>query len=258
VRVLRSLVRPSLGVPATTAPPFDADAVATFLATSGGAITEHAAARLLDLVGVDRPWSRLLTDASEAQEVADRSRVVAKIQSPHVLHKTERGGVVTDVTPDALPDVVARLFRAFRDDEPEGVLVQEQIDDGVELLVGLTRGEDGAAPLVTVGIGGVTAELYRDTATTFAPVAPDRARELLLGLRAAPLLTGFRGRPAVDLDRVADAISRISHLGVLAGDRLRELEVNPLRATPDGRVIALDFLMVTDDHDTTTRTENDA
>jgi acyl-CoA synthetase (NDP forming) len=88
-------------------------------------------------------------------------------------------------------------------------------------------------PLVMVGFGGIFVEILGDIATRLAPVDPAEARVMLTELRMAPALQGFRGRPAADLDALADTISRFSGL-VCAVPDLRELEINPLLAMPTG------------------------
>jgi acyl-CoA synthetase (NDP forming) len=88
-------------------------------------------------------------------------------------------------------------------------------------------------PLVMVGFGGIFVEILGDIATRLAPVDPAEARAMLTELRMAPALQGFRGRPAADLDTLTDTVSRFSHLVIEVSD-LRELELNPLLATPAG------------------------
>lgn len=211
-------------------------------------VTEAAAASLMDELDIPRPTTRLVTSRAEAEDVAARCSgpVVLKIQSSTVLHKTERGGVLVGVDIADVPDEVSRLIEQFSEDQPEGVLVQDLAGAGIELIVGVTRSGNDGLPLITVGLGGTATELYRDTATTFAPVNRAQAKTLLLRTRAATLLTGYRSSQAYDLDAVADAIARISQLAVVVGDRLREAEVNPLRVTHDAErpVQALDFLMI--------------
>ncbi len=90
----------------------------------------------------------------------------------------------------------------------QGVLVQEQVDAGVELLVGLQAASGGYAPVLTVGIGGTAVEIYRDIANALAPVTPEQALELLRTLRGWPLLDGFRGGARVDVEAAARAIER--------------------------------------------------
>jgi acetyltransferase len=159
------------------------------------------------------------------------------------------GGVELGVEPADAPAGYDRLVgraRAVADDpEVLGVQVVETVptDDGVETLVGLSR-DPQFGPLVAFGLGGVHVEVLDDVAVRLAPPGRRTAREMTAAIRAAPLLRGARGRPAVDLDAVVDAICR---LGRLAADfpAIRELDVNPLLATPDG-VCALDLRLTVD------------
>ncbi len=209
---------------------------------SGRPVTEAEGAALLDGAGVRRPSSSLVRDAAQARALRPSSPSVLKIQAPGVLHKSDRGGVRMDVPPEKVPAVVDELLTTFADDAPIGVLVQERLDAGPELIVGVTKAP-GGIPLLTVGLGGTATEIYRDTATTFAPVSAESAERLIRSLTAAPLLTGYRGGDPVDVAAAAAAVSRISLLAVALGDRLTELEVNPLRLGPSGAT-ALDFLLL--------------
>jgi len=209
-------------------------------------ITEASGQTLLALAGVTTPRSWL---ASNAEQVKTPTKeisgpAVLKIQSPEILHKTEVGGVKVGVAADDLHDEVAALMSKFAAFPNEGVLIQEMAPAGLELIVGITKSVDGPA-LVTVGLGGTATELYRDTATALAPVSVARANELISETKASALLTGYRGEQSYDLGAVAEFVSRLSHLGVAVGPRLRELEVNPVRVTHDPKqpVVALDFLM---------------
>lgn len=247
VNALRSLVADSTAK-ATDDDPQALEGAAQIIDGYREVVTEYAAAPLLNQLGIPRPTTRLVTDRAGAEQVAAESAgsVVLKIQSPAVLHKTERGGVLVGVAAADVPAQVSRLLELFAADMPEGVLVQELAGPGIDLIVGVTRSDDEGLPLITVGLGGTATELYRDTATTLAPVSRAQAKALLLRTRAAALLTGYRSTEAYDLDAVAEAISRVSQLAVVAGDRLREVELNPLRVTHDREVPvqALDFLMV--------------
>jgi acetate---CoA ligase (ADP-forming) len=128
----------------------------------------------------------------------------------------------------------------------EGVLVQELIPPGTELILAATAGRDGFPAVVTVGLGGVTTELYRDIASGLAPVTPERAWSMLRGLRAWPLLAGFRGGPPADVAAAVDAVVRLSRAAVAGGDRLAEFEVNPLIvAARGGGATAVDVLVRT-------------
>jgi hypothetical protein len=109
--------------------------------------------------------------------------------------------------------------------------------EGVELIVG-ARWERRFGPLVLVGLGGIHAETLRDVQVALAPVDAATAEELLRGLRGAPLLSGARGRPAVDMAACAEAVAALSRVAA-AHPELAELEVNPLLALPalDARAV---------------------
>jgi len=212
----------------------------------GGVITEHEGAEVLATLGIDRPKERLVGSAGQAAEAARAlgGPLVLKIQSPEVPHKTERGGVRLGVGVEEAAAVYDEIVVRFAAEAATDVLVQEQVGQGPELLVGITNTEPGFPPLLTVGMGGITTELYQDTTTRLAPVDPRTAMEMLLELKAAPLLTGFRGQAGYSLNAAAEAIATLSRLAVLVGDRLVELEVNPLRLVDAGeRAVALDFLL---------------
>ncbi|MCO1657072.1 acetate--CoA ligase family protein [Pseudonocardia humida] len=243
-RVLRALVRAD---PPRSAHPLPVPAAApAALPAAGGVLTEATGAVLLDALGVARPAGRLVRTGAQAAEVAAElgGPLVLKIQSPGILHKTERGGVRVGVAVDAAATAVDELLAAFAGEDVDGVLVQAMAGSGPELVVGLTNDEPGFPPLLTVGIGGTATELYRDTVSRLAPVDPAQAEAMVRALRAAPLLTGHRGAPGHDLAAAARAIALLSSLAVELGDRLAELEINPLRLGDGGATaVALDFLM---------------
>ena len=192
-----------------------------------------------------------MCDAALARTADDVARIVAalgvpvalKIVSPQVLHKTDVGGVALglDSAEDARAAAAAMLSRvmtALPDAAIEGILVQRMAPPhGVELLLGGVR-DPQFGPVVTVGIGGIFVELLADTATRLAPVGRREARRMLDDLRLAPILSGARGRPRVDIGAVADAIVRVSTL-MAALPTLVEFELNPLVALPEG-VIGVD------------------
>jgi hypothetical protein len=119
------------------------------------------------------------------------------------------------------------------------------VDDGLELLVG-ARWDRRHGPVALVGLGGIYTEVLRDAAVALAPVDQTTALDLLLSLRAAPLLCGARGRPAMDLEAAAAAIAAVSRVAA-AHPEIVEIEVNPLLALPDG-VLGLDARAVRAEH----------
>ena len=93
------------------------------------------------------------------------------------------------------------------------------------------------------GLGGVFTEVMKDISFRRAPVGPETARAMLDGLKGAALLKGARGQPAADLDSLAQAISRLSLFAAAHGDAIESVEMNPVRALPEG-CLALDALIV--------------
>jgi acyl-CoA synthetase (NDP forming) len=211
-------------------------------------LTEGAAAALLDRLGIGRPASWLVADPSEAEEVArGRGVVVLKVDSPDLLHKTEAGAVRVGVAEDDVRAASEAMLQSVSVRAPgikvRGILVQDVVGPGVELLVSARGRVDGYPAVVTVGMGGTAAEVLGDIATGLAPLSPAAAKALLLRLRSAPLLTGHRDHPGIDLDAVAGVVSRLSMLAWTMGEALEEIEINPLVAHGPGQgATAVDFV----------------
>jgi hypothetical protein len=107
----------------------------------------------------------------------------------------------------------------------------------VELIIG-ARWDPRFGPVALVGMGGVMAELAPDAAVALGPVDAAAGQRLLLGLRAAPLLSGYRGRPSLDVRATASSFAHLSRWAA-AHPEIREIEINPLLVSPDG-VVGLD------------------
>lgn len=209
-------------------------------------LTEFRASELLDALGIERPTGLLARRGEEAIRYADQlgGTVVAKIQSPDIVHKTDVGGVRIGVSSEDIATVFTELMALDLTGEAEGVLVQEVVGSGVELLIGVIGPKDGYPATVTVGIGGVGVEIYADVASAAAPVTRDRARQLIRSLRGAPLLEGHRGRHPRDIDAAAQVVQQLSLLASALGDQLDEAEINPLVVRGEGEgAMALDFML---------------
>jgi hypothetical protein len=122
-----------------------------------------------------------------------------------------------------------------------GVLVQPMIAAGVEIMIG-ARLDPQLGPLIVAGLGGIMVELVKDTAIELAPVTHAEARAMLLRLKGAQLLTGFRGSRSVDIDQLAGIVCRLSEFAADQADRVAEVDVNPLICSAD-RIVAVDALI---------------
>src|SRR3990172_8555802 len=116
---------------------------------------------------------------------------------------------------------------------------------GMEVIVGAVN-DPTFGPTVAFGLGGVFTELLRDVTHRFAPFDAEAAREMVAEVKGAALLNGYRGRPALDVAALADALARISLLIADHADRIAEIDVNPLFVREKG-VIAADALIVLKD-----------
>jgi succinyl-CoA synthetase beta subunit len=213
-------------------------------------LTEPEAKSLLAGAGVETPDRAVVADPAAAAAAAAELGfpVVVKIASPAVTHKSEwadGAGVALGLADRPAVEAAARRIldaAAERGIDAE-VLVERARDTsrGTEIIVGGLR-DRSFGPVVLVGLGGVFAEVYDDTAHRVAPVDRAEARSALDDLTAAELLSGYRDRPAADLDALADVVVAVGDL-VAAEAAIAEIEVNPALATPEGTT-ALDALVV--------------
>jgi acyl-CoA synthetase (NDP forming) len=213
-----------------------------------GTLGEHRSKQLLSRYGI--PIVKEVLLAPEAVEALASSPlpfpVAVKIESPDVPHKTEAGAVrlgVRDLAglKQAAREVVAAVRRHHPDARIDGVLVQEMAA-GLEIIIGAVN-DATFGPTVTFGLGGIFTELLRDVAHGFAPFDAATARAMIGQIRGAALLDGYRGRPALDVAALADALASVSQLIADHADRIAEIDVNPLFVMENG-VVAADALIV--------------
>ena len=125
-----------------------------------------------------------------------------------------------------------------------GVSVQEMVKEGVEVIIGVNC-DPQLGPVLLFGSGGVMVEVYNDVALRRCPITRSEAQAMIAEVKGARLLRGFRGRPAADLEALADTLVRISHLAMHLEGHLAELDINPLMVLPSGQgVKAVDALVV--------------
>jgi hypothetical protein len=183
---------------------------------------------------VPRPREALTRSRQEAVAFARSLRVPVVAKASGLAHKTERGGVRLDADVAAVWDELAALGDG-------SVLVAEQVRGDLELIAGGLRDRQFGA-IVSIGLGGVAAEVLRDVAFLLAPTVPGELDRAIARLRCAPLLDGHRGRPPVDraaLQRILDAIA-----GLLVSDpTVVEVDVNPILVR-DGCPLVADALVV--------------
>lgn len=211
---------------------------------------EHEARQIMSSYGIEGPAERLAASADEAATIAQQIGfpVVLKGVVEGMVHKTEAGLVKLRLaTPDDVRNAANKMLESIaarKDGKLLGLLVQKMASPLAELLVG-ARVDPDFGPLIVVGGGGVTVELYRDVAVRVAPITQGEALAALDSTKAGRLLDGWRGAPAGDKAAVAKAISAVSHfIADFAGD-VQEVEINPVAVFENGKgCAALDCVIV--------------
>jgi acetyltransferase len=210
-----------------------------------GWVASGAALSLLQQAGFPVVRWAIAGDSTQASAAAASLQfpVVLKAERPHLLHKSDAGGVLLGLNDSA---AVAAAFEDLNDRlGPGPALVQEQARLGVELAIGARRDPD-FGPVVMAGLGGVWIEALKDTALRLAPVEADEALSMLDELKGRKILGGFRGQPPVDIVRLARLIADLSQWFAAAA-WLGELDVNPVIASGndltivDARMRAADY-----------------
>jgi len=234
---------------APTAPAVVAEARRLIAAAGGQTLTEREAKSVLALYDVPVVGERLVSSAADAVAAAEALGypVVLKVESPDLPHKTEAGVIrlnlrTADEVRTGYEAVMANAGKVSPPPRINGVLVQPMVPAGVEMVVG-ARNDPLFGPLIVVGLGGILVEVLKDTALSPAPVSEVEAMVMLRSLKGVKLLEGFRGMAAVDMDRLATVISRVSRFAADHRDSVAELDVNPLICAGD-RITAVDALIV--------------
>ncbi len=200
-------------------------------------LSEAEAKALLAEHGLRVPKGEAAEGIAAVMDAASRLTFPLALKMSGVAHKTEAGGVVLNIRDaDALADATRQMGGNL-------FIVEEMVAafSGVELLVGVQR-DPATGFVLTFGAGGVLTEIMRDTVSLLLPATDEMIDRALSHLRIAPLLSGYRGAAAIDRKDVIKAIHAVQACVATHADRLLELEVNPLIATPDGAV-AVDALM---------------
>ena len=215
----------------------------------GAALSETDSKSILACYGIAIPREIVARDPEQAAAAAGKigGPVALKIVSPDILHKTEAGGVRLGLsTPENVRVVAAEILASATRYAPgariDGISVQQMAPAGVEIVLGV-KNDRQFGPLVAAGLGGIMVELFGDTAVRLAPVDETTARAMLASLKSRTVLTGFRGKPGVDVDGLVDTICRLSELADDLRDVIDQIDVNPVIASRGG-VMAADALIV--------------
>ena len=210
------------------------------LAARTGALTEREAKAVLADYGFPVTRELLARSPREAQSHAREigGSVALKIDSADILHKTDAGAIRLGLSGDEAVrkgylDVIEAAAKFAPQAHWNGVLVQEMVSRGVEMMLGVVR-DPVFGPVVVVGLGGIHIEVLRDISYRIAPVTPDHAATMLRELRGYRLLEGVRGMSPRDIGSVCDLIVRMSWFAHDFRNQIAEVDVNPLVVLEQG------------------------
>ncbi len=206
-----------------------------------GSLNEYDAKKLFSAFGIPGVREVVMPVTSPNLDTAKDlgEKLVLKILSNEILHKTEMGGVALNVSPSELAAKMNAMSAGVK--AKAGVtinqfLVQEMASGGVEFMVGMHRDPLGTA--ILVGMGGVTAELFKDTHMRLInpgkAFTEKEALEMLQALKTWPLLDGYRGKAKCDVSALVKAIVQFSEMVAALEDRLVECEINPIFVFEEG------------------------
>ncbi len=178
-------------------------------------LTEPEGYVLLDRFGIPVPAYRIVRNAGEAARISAEIGypVVMKVISRDVVHKTDAGGVITDISTDQQAvesfDIITRNVREnIPEAEISGIIAEKQVPSGLEMIIG-GKTDPTFGKVITIGLGGVYVELLKDIAIRVLPVPKEELKEMIRQLRGYPMIQGFRRYPAMDEGALLDLLLKV-------------------------------------------------
>jgi len=196
---------------------------------------------ILSRYGIPIAKGDIATSPEEAVEIANRIGypVVLKVISPQIIHKTDANvlklGVKTESElVNCYHEIIDNAERYNPRAQIEGVLVQEMIQEGVEVIVGIFRDQQ-FGPVILFGLGGIFVEVLKDISLRVPPITRYDAEEMIKEIKGYRILEGFRGKTRSDIEAVIDVLLKVSRLSVDLKDIVLEMDLNPIIVGPKDR-----------------------
>ena len=201
-----------------------------------GWVSEPDAKGLLAQAGLTVPRFTTVTDSGQIKSAAAAIGfpLVAKVVSTRILHKSDFGGVQTGIT--GLEELAA-VFEKFRRLDGFEAMLIEQMVSGLELIIG-AKIDDQFGPVILLGMGGTGVEIYQDVSLRMAPLGPEDVGAMIKGLKAGRLLSGYRGRQAVNRDDLTRTLVCFSKFVMAAADMIESIDLNPVMCSAQKCVVA--------------------
>jgi acetyltransferase len=236
---------------AVSTPPVNVETLKQSLKSGRKTLTEAEGKKLLAAYGIPVTREQVALNADEAARMASAIGypVVLKIESPDILHATEAGALKLNLKNEAevkaaYNEITANARRYKPGAEIVGVIVQEMVANGREVIVGMSQ-DPQFGPTVVFGLGGVLVEVLKDVSMRVAPITRFDAEDMVREIKGRKILDAFRGQKEADVDTIIDVILKLSRLATDLKDVVAEIDINPLVVLEKGKgALAVDALVV--------------
>ncbi len=213
------------------------------------ALLESEAVNLLEQAHIHCPPYRVATSPEEAAAALEQlgKPLVMKILSPEILHKSDVGGVKiglkdADGIAKAYREMLAEVASKNPSARLEGVILYPQVEDGLEVIIGVTR-DISFGPVIMFGLGGIFVEVVKDIVFRAIPITEKDARQMISEIKNAKVLKGWRGHKPVDLNLLSDLLCKVSQL-ITDHPEIEEMDLNPVRILDDNHMVVLDAKII--------------
>ncbi len=205
----------------------------------------------MDLYGIPVTREKVAKSPREAARLAEEIGfpVALKIDSPDIQHKSEAGAIRLGVNSQEevirfYDEIIANAQTHNPNAGINGVLVQEMIRHGTEVMIGMTQ-DPQFGPIIAFGLGGIFVEVLKDISLRVAPLSTSDAEQMVKEIKGYQILQGVRGRKPSDVAAIVDVLLRISRLAQDCKDIITEIDINPLIVFDEGGGLkAADALVV--------------
>ena len=195
--------------------------------------------QLLSCYGIPMVKSSTASNVDEVEKVAKgfEGSIVLKAISPKIIHKTEMGAVKLDIRPEDARKEAEKMSVRLKGMglQPEGFLIQQMVKNAFETFVGVTH-DQSFGPVIACGAGGIFVELMKDISVRIAPLTDRDADEMISSLKSYPILTGYRGSAAYDVNALKEIVLRVSSL-VDEIPEIAEMDLNPVMLLQKGAYV---------------------
>jgi len=210
-------------------------------------LSEYDSKKVLSEYGIPVTREKLVKSQKDAVAAAEEIGypVVIKATGPELVHKTETDAIRLNLEDaKSVRRAVREIKAAVKGMKTQGLLVQEMVKGSRELVMGLIR-DPQFGPCVMFGLGGIYTEILRDVSFRVAPLTERDAAEMMDEIKGKKILDAIRGMEAADRETLAKSLVLLGKIG-LDHEDVKEIDVNPLILTKDGRPVAVDALVVLD------------